>query len=449
MKIVKANELDEAQIRSLLTKVPFDQVELTPQIREANRRLFGAELTAAEVVDRIVKDVRYHGDAAVVKYTKLIDKADFASTDFLVSEAEFLEAEASADEEVLSSLKKAADNVRHYHEEQKANSWLTYRDQGSILGQALIPLDCAGIYVPGGTAAYPSSVIMNAIPAAVAGVREIIMMVPPKNGKINPYVLLAAKIAGVSKIYKIGGAQAIAAMAYGTETIPRVDKITGPGNIFVTLAKKAVYGHCDIDMLAGPSEILIVADETANAAYTAADMLSQAEHDTLASSILITTSEALAQQVASLVEEQLTGLPREDIARASIENNGLVVIAEDIVKAMEYANISAPEHMELLVRNPFELLPYVRHAGAVFLGAYSPEPLGDYFAGPNHVLPTGGTARFYSVLNVETFMKRTSIISYSQSALQNVQADIIRLAEAEGLQAHANAVRLRSKEGMV
>lgn len=449
MKIVKANELGEAQIRSLLTKVPFDQVELTPQIREANRRLFGAELTAAEVVDRIVKDVRCHGDAAVVKYTKLIDKADFAPPDFLVSEAEFLEAEASADEEVLSSLKKAADNVRRYHEEQKANSWLTYRDQGSILGQALIPLDCAGIYVPGGTAAYPSSVIMNAIPAAVAGVREIIMMVPPKNGKINPYVLLAAKIAGVSKIYKIGGAQAIAAMAYGTETIPRVDKITGPGNIFVTLAKKAVYGHCDIDMLAGPSEILIVADETANAAYTAADMLSQAEHDTLASSILITTSEALAQQVASLVEEQLTGLPREDIARASIENNGLVVIAEDIMKAMEYANISAPEHMELLVRNPFELLPYVRHAGAVFLGAYSPEPLGDYFAGPNHVLPTGGTARFYSVLNVETFMKRTSIISYSQSALQNVQADIIRLAEAEGLQAHANAVRLRSKEGMV
>lgn len=445
MKIVSAKELGKGEIRKMLTKPPFDEVELSPKIREANQKIFGADLTAAEVASRIVEDVRRHGDEAVVKYTKLIDGTDFSPADFQVSEAEFEEAAEAADPAIVASLEKAARNVQSYHEEQKANSWLTYREKGSILGQALIPLDRAGVYVPGGTAAYPSSVLMNAVPAAVAGVGEIIMMVPPKNGRINPYVLLAAKIAGVSKIYKIGGAQAIAAMAYGTETIPRVDKITGPGNIFVTLAKKAVYGHCDIDMLAGPSEILIVADETADPAYTAADMLSQAEHDTLASSILITTSEKLAHEVAALAEEQLRGLPREAIARASIENNGLIVIAEDIMEALEYANISAPEHMELLTKQPFELLPYVRHAGAVFLGAYSPEPLGDYFAGPNHVLPTGGTARFYSVLNVETFMKRTSIISYTKGALQDVEADIIRLAEAEGLHAHANAVRLRSR----
>ena len=446
MKIVSAKELDKDKIRKLLVKPPFDEVQLNPKIREANRKIFGADLTAAEVTVRIVEDVRRHGDEAVVKYTKLIDGTDFSPEDFRVSEEEFAEAEKNADPAIVASLERAARNVRSYHEEQKSNSWLTYREKGSILGQSLIPLDRAGIYVPGGTAAYPSSVLMNAVPAAVAGVGEIIMMVPPKNGKINPYVLLAAKIAGVSKVYKIGGAQAIAAMAYGTATIPRVDKITGPGNIFVTLAKKAVYGHCDIDMLAGPSEILIVADETADPAYTAADMLSQAEHDTLASSILITTGAKLAHEVEALLEEQLKGLPRENIARASIENNGLIVIADDIMEALEYANISAPEHMELLTKQPFELLPYVRHAGAVFLGAYSPEPLGDYFAGPNHVLPTGGTARFYSVLNVETFMKRTSIISYTKDALHDVAADIIRLAEAEGLHAHANAVRLRSKE---
>jgi len=285
---------------------------------------------------------------------------------------------------------------------------------------------------------------MNAVPAAVAGVGEIIMMVPPAlDGKINPYVLIAAREAGVTKIFKIGGAQAIAAMAFGTKSIPRVDKITGPGNIFVTLAKKAVYGHCDIDMLAGPSEILIVADKTADPVYTAADMLSQAEHDTLASSIVITDSEEVATQVQKELELQLANLPRQEIARASLDKNGLIVIAETITQAMELANVSAPEHMEILTAQPFELLPYVRHAGAVFLGPYSPEPLGDYFAGPNHVLPTGGTARFYSVLNVETFMKRTSIISYTQPALMAVQNDIIRLAKAEGLDAHANAIRLR------
>ena len=443
MKIVRAKEIGAAAVEALLQKKAFDEVELNPKIREANRKLFGEDLTAAELVRRIVTDVREKGDSAVIEYTKLIDRVEYRPEDFFVSEAEYLEAERQADPQVLASLRRAAENVRRYHQEQKPNSWMSYREHGSILGQSVIPLDRVGIYVPGGTAAYPSSVIMNAVPAAVAGVSEIIMMVPPKNGKINPYVLLAAREAGVDKIFKIGGAQAIAAMAFGTETIPRVDKITGPGNIFVTLAKKEVYGHCDIDMLAGPSEILIVADETADPVYTAADMLSQAEHDPLACSIVITDSAELAEKIAKEAELQLAKLPRQEIAKASLDRNGLIVIAEDIRQAIEFANVSAPEHMELLTREPFQLLPYVRHAGAVFLGAYSPEPLGDYFAGPNHVLPTGGTARYYSVLNVETFMKRTSIISYTQPALAAVSEDIIRLAETEGLDAHANAIRLR------
>ena len=443
MKIVKASELGEAAINKLLQKPAFDEVELSPKIREANKATFGKDMTAAELVAQIVRDVRFEGDKAVLRYTKLIDKVDCDIKDLLVTEEEFAAAEAQADPQVVESLKKAAENVRRYHEEQKPNSWMTYREHGSLLGQSLIPLDRVGIYVPGGTAAYPSSVIMNAMPAVVAGVGEIVMMVPPKNGAINPYVLIAARLAGVKKIYKIGGAQAIAALAFGTETIPRVDKITGPGNIFVTLAKKEVYGHVDIDMLAGPSEILIVADDSADPVYTAADMLSQAEHDPLASSIVITDSEKLARQVAIEAENQLQKLPRQEIARASIERNGLIVIADDMMQALRFANTSAPEHLELLTREPFQLLPNVRHAGAVFLGAYSPEPLGDYFAGPNHVLPTGGTARYYSVLNVETFMKRTSLISYTQPALEAVSEDIIRLAETEGLQAHANAIRLR------
>lgn len=445
MEIVSVKDKGLINVEKMLKKPAFDQVELNPKIREANKELFGRDMTAAEIVDMIVNEVRAEGDKAVIKYTKLIDRTEFTAEEFVVTEEEYEAAYKAADPEIVESLKRAAANVRQYHQEQKPNSWMTYRGQGSLLGQSVIPLDRVGIYVPGGTAAYPSSVIMNAVPAAVAGVGEIIMMVPPKDGKINPYVLVAAKEAGVSKIFKIGGAQAIAAMAFGTETIPRVDKITGPGNIFVTLAKKAVYGHCDIDMLAGPSEILIVADETADPAYTAADMLSQAEHDMLASSIVITDSKELAERVAAEAEKQLKQLPRQEIARASLDKNGLIIVAEDIMQAIELANVSAPEHMEILTEQPFQLLPYVRHAGAVFLGAYSPEPLGDYFAGPNHVLPTGGTARYYSVLNVETFMKRTSLISYTQAELDRVSGDIIRLAEAEGLEAHANAVRLRQK----
>lgn len=315
-----------------------------------------------------------------------------------------------------------------------------------MLGQSCIPLERVGIYVPGGTAMYPSSVIMNAVPAAVAGVKEIIMVVPPgKDGSVNPNVLTAAREAGVTRVFKVGGAQAIAALAFGTDLIPKVDKITGPGNIFVTLAKKAVYGHCDIDMLAGPSEILIVADETADPAYIAADMLSQAEHDVLASSILITDSSDLVSKVEREVQDQLAKLPRREIAEAALNRNGLFIIAQSIMEAMELANISAPEHLEILTAQPFAMLPYVRNAGAIFLGPYSPEPLGDYLAGPNHVLPTGGTARFYSVLNVETFMKKTSIISYTKEALSAVASQVITLAEAEGLQAHANAIRVRER----
>ncbi len=446
MRIVKAAELTAREIGRLLKKSAFDEVVLNEKLRAKNKELYGKDMTAAEIVQKIVDDVRRGGDAAVVDYTRRIDGAELSPATMQVREEELAAAEKKIDGEILASLQKAADNIRRYHIEQKPNSWLTYRAHGSLLGQVCIPLSRVGIYVPGGTAAYPSSVLMNAIPASVAGVGEIVMTVPPsRDGAINPYVLAAAKIAGIHKIYKIGGAQAIAALAFGTETVPRVDKITGPGNIFVTLAKKAVYGHCDIDMLAGPSEILIVADETARADYVAADMLSQAEHDMLASSIVITDSASLANEVQAEVKRQLAALPRCDIAAASLERNGLILIANDIWQAMELANQSAPEHMEILTAEPFRLLPFVKNAGAVFLGEYSPEPLGDYFAGPNHVLPTGGTARYYSVLNVETFMKRTSVISYTKEALREAKDDIVRLAQAEGLQAHANAVRRRDE----
>lgn len=444
MRILAVNKVGVKEVEGVLKKPQFDKVILSDKIKEKNKALFGEELSAEEVVGTIVSAVRENGDAAVIKYTKLIDGVDFSAQSMIVTPAEYEEAVALADPFVVESIKKAIKNVRTYHEEQKPRSWLTYRDAGSILGQSCIPLDRVGIYVPGGTASYPSSVIMNAVPAAVAGVDEIIMAAPPsKNGKLNPYVLIAAKESGVSKIFKIGGAQAIAALAFGTDTVPKVDKITGPGNIFVTLAKKAVYGFCDIDMLAGPSEILIVADETADPSYVAADMLSQAEHDPLSSSIVITNSNTLAVQVEKEVVKQLEKLPRQEIAATALERNGIIIVADNIDQAMDFANISSPEHLEILTKDPFQLLPYVRHAGAVFLGAYSPEPLGDYFAGPNHVLPTGGTARFYSVLNVETFMKRTSIISYTQPALAAVADDVIRLAETEGLQAHANAIRMR------
>ena len=443
MRIIDS-KIGRAEIEKLLTKKAFDEIELPPHIRESNKKIFGADLSAAEVVRKIVNDVRKNSDAAVIDYTKKFDGVEIAAENFLVTAEEFIDAENSADEKIVDSLKRAAENIRSYHIEQLPKSWVTYRGENSILGQSIIPLERVGVYVPGGLAAYPSSVLMNVIPAKVAGVGEIVMCVPARNGKINPYVLIAAKIAGADKIYKIGGAQAIAAMAFGTQTVPRVNKITGPGNIFVTLAKKEVFGHCDIDMLAGPSEILIIADKNANPIYAAADMLSQAEHDPLACSIVITTDKNLAEEISAEVEKQLAKLPRREIAEASIKTNGLIIVAQDLAEAIEFANISAPEHLELLVNEPFNCLPKIKNAGAVFLGAYSPEPLGDYFAGPNHVLPTGGTAKFYSVLNVETFLKRTSLISYTRADLLNVADDIIRLANAEGLTAHAEAIKKRN-----
>ena len=437
MKIISSKKIGRVAVEKFLTKKSFDEVELSPKIRAANKKIFGEDLSAIEIVRKIVSDVRKLGDKAVIDYTKKIDGIELEN--FSVSAEEISSAENFIKPEIFSSLKVAADNIRRFHAEQLPKSWITYRGKNSLLGQAIIPLDRVGVYVPGGTAAYPSSVLMNIIPAKVAGVREIIMCTP----NTNPHVLAAAKLAGVDKIFKIGGAQAVAAMAFGTEQIPRVNKIVGPGNIFVTLAKKEVYGHCDIDMLAGPSEILIVADENANPIYAAADMLSQAEHDPLACSIVITTSEILAEKISAQVEEQLKKLPRREIAAAAIERNGLIVIAENLDEAADFANFSAPEHLELLIQEPFALLPKIKNAGAIFLGAYSPEPLGDYLAGPNHVLPTGGTAKFYSVLNVETFLKRTSLISYTRKDLLDAADDIIRLAGAEGLQAHAAAINFR------
>ncbi|MBQ4495301.1 MAG: histidinol dehydrogenase, partial [Selenomonadaceae bacterium] len=351
MRIINAKKIGREEVERLLTKKAFDEVELSPKVRAANQKIFGEDLSAVEIVRRIVADVRKLGDKAVIDYTRKIDGVELDN--FAVDVAEI-----DVDSELLSSLRVAAENIRRFHAEQLPKSWITYRGENSLLGQAVIPLERVGVYVPGGTAAYPSSVLMNIIPAKVAGVREVIMCTP----NANKTVLAAAKLAGVDKIFKIGGAQAIAAMAFGTEQIPRVNKIVGPGNIFVTLAKKEVYGHCDIDMLAGPSEILIVADENANPIYAAADLLSQAEHDPLACSILITTSQTLADKVAAQVDEQLKNLPRKEIAAASIERNGLIVVAEDLDEAIDFANFSAPEHLELLVSAPFELLPKIKNA---------------------------------------------------------------------------------------
>ncbi|AIF50928.1 histidinol dehydrogenase [Pelosinus sp. UFO1] len=446
MRVVDTKDISKEALTELLRKPSFDQVVLGEGAKASIKKVFGSELTASQVVDKIVQDVRIQGDEAVLKYTKEIDGVSLTTECLEVTVAEFEEALEKVDQQVLAAIRKAIANVKSFHQEQLPKTWLTYREHGAMLGQNVTPLERVGIYVPGGTAMYPSSVIMNAVPAVVAGVKEIIMVVPPgKDGSINPNVLTAAREAGVTRVFKVGGAQAIAALAFGTKLIPQVDKITGPGNIFVTLAKKAVYGHCDIDMLAGPSEILIVADETANPAYIAADMLSQAEHDVLASSILITDSSDLVGKVELEVKRQLAELPRREIAEEALTRNGLIIVAKDSMQAMELANLSAPEHLEILTAEPFSMLPYVRNAGAVFLGPYSPEPLGDYFAGPNHVLPTGGTARFYSVLNVETFMKKTSIIAYTKEALNQVSEQVITLAKAEGLQAHANAIRVRGK----
>jgi histidinol dehydrogenase len=396
------------------------------------------------IVKGIIEEVRLSGDSALKAYTEKFDKVALDSLQVQRSEIE--EAYENVTEEMVHIIREAAANIRSYHEKQLRSSWITTEENGTILGQKISALDTAGVYVPGGTAAYPSSVLMNVIPAKVAGVKRIVMVSPPgENGKLPAGVLVAADIAGVEEIYKIGGAQAIAALAYGTETIKPVDKITGPGNIFVALAKREVFGDVDIDMIAGPSEIAVLADDTAIAAEVAADLLSQAEHDMRASSVLVTPSAVLAEAVQAEVAAQLSVLPRKEIAERSIEDYGAIYLAENLAEAIDTVNQLAPEHLEIMTENAMELVGKIRHAGAIFVGRYSSEPVGDYFAGPNHVLPTNGTARFSSPLSVDDFQKKSSIIAYSESALRENGAKIAEFARLEGLEAHARAVEARLK----
>ncbi len=396
------------------------------------------------VVADIIANVREKGDQAVFDYTSQFDKWSCTADNIRVTDAEIEKAYAEADADFVAVMEKSAANIREFHRKQLKNSWIDTRPDGSILGQRILPIAVSGVYVPGGKAAYPSSVLMNVIPAKVAGVERIVMTTPAgADGKVNPGTLVAARIAGVDEIYKVGGAQAIAAMAFGTESIPKVDKITGPGNIFVALAKKACFGYVSIDSIAGPSEILVIADETANPRYVAADLLSQAEHDELASAILITTDEGVAKEVEQQIDGFLQELSRADIIKKSLDNYGYILLADTMDSAVEAANAIASEHLEILTKEPYQVMTKIRNAGAIFLGEYSSEPLGDYYAGPNHILPTNGTARFFSPLNVDDFTKKTSLISYSREALEQAHKDIELFAEKEGLTAHANSVRVR------
>ncbi len=396
-----------------------------------------------QTVEDILADVRERGDAALCEYTERFDRLKLEAATLEVSAAEKEQALAAVDKDTFATLQLAADRIAAFHQKQKEETWLCNDESDIQLGQMVTPLDRVGIYVPGGKAAYPSSVLMNAVPAKVAGVGEIIMVVPMPDGVVNPYVLAAAHIAGVDRIFKLGGAQAVAALAYGTATVPRVDKITGPGNIYVATAKRLVFGTVDIDMIAGPSEILVINDGSGNPAHIAADLLSQAEHDELAASILITTDEAFGHQVAEELEGQLEQLSRAVIARQSIENFGAIILARDLTEAATFSNQIAPEHLELAVAEPFALLPQIRHAGAVFLGHNTPEAAGDYLAGPNHTLPTGGTARFFSPLGTGDFVKKSSLISFSAEGLNRLGESIVKIAELEGLEAHARSVSIR------
>ena len=401
------------------------------------------EASVKEILDKVKEEK----DAAVFAYTAKFDGAELTADTIEVTDAEIEEAYAQVDDTLLTVIRKAKDNIESYHAKQRQNSWFDSKPDGTILGQKITPLHRVGVYVPGGKAVYPSSVLMNVMPAKVAGVDEIIMVTPPgKNGKVSPNTLVAAKEAGVDKIYKVGGAQAIAALAYGTESIPKVDKIVGPGNIYVALAKKAVYGHVSIDSIAGPSEILVVADETANPRYVAADLLSQAEHDELASAILVTTSEKLAHELSDQVDGFLKELSRAEIISKSLDNYGYILLADTMEDVIDVANEIASEHLEIQTKNPFEVMTKIRNAGAIFIGEYASEPLGDYFAGPNHILPTNGTAKFFSPLSVDDFIKKSSIISYSREALQKVHKDIESFAKAEQLTAHANSIHVRFEE---
>ncbi len=395
-------------------------------------------------VTSIVEDVKERKDEALFSYTEQFDGIRLTKETIRVSEKEIQEALDSVDPKLLEVMKRSMENIRMYHEKQKRNSWFDSRVDGSILGQKITPLESVGVYVPGGKASYPSSVLMNIVPAKVAGVERICMVTPPsREGKINPVTLAAAHIAGATEVYKVGGAQAIAALAFGTESIPRVNKIVGPGNIYVALAKKAVYGHVSIDSIAGPSEIMVVADETANPRFVAADLLSQAEHDELASAILVTDSRKLAEEVSAQTDQFIKELSRGEIIQKSLDNYGYILLVNSMEEAVDVANEIAPEHLELVTKNPFETMTKVKNAGAIFLGEYSCEPLGDYFAGPNHVLPTNGTAKFFSPLGVDDYIKKSSIIYYSREALAPVKDDVITFAEAEQLTAHANSMRVR------
>ena len=397
-------------------------------------------------VNEIVANVKDNRDQAVFEYTKKFDGVEVDKDSILVTDTEIEEAYGQVDEKLLAVVRKSLVNIEKYHAKQLQNSWFT-SEEGVILGQKVTPLDTVGVYVPGGKAVYPSSVLMNVMPAKVAGVKNIIMCTPPgKDGKVCPTTLVAAKEAGVNKIYKVGGAQAVAAMAFGTESIPKVDKIVGPGNIYVALAKKAVFGYVSIDSIAGPSEILVLADETANPRFVAADLLSQAEHDELASAILITTSMELAKKVSEEVDKFVAVLSRKEIIQKSLDNYGYILVADTMDDAIEATNEIASEHLEIVTKNPFETMTKVRHAGAIFIGEYSSEPLGDYFAGPNHVLPTNGTAKFFSPLGVDDFIKKSSIISYSKEALEAVYKDIVTFAECEQLTAHANSIKVRFED---
>lgn len=402
----------------------------------------------ADSVNAILANVKENGDKALFQYTKDFDKADINASNIKVTEEEIKEAyDRLENPELVQVIRRSLKNIKEYHEKQKQYSWFDSKPDGSILGQKVTPLSRVGVYVPGGKAAYPSSVLMNVIPAKVAGVEQIVMVTPPgKDGKVNPNTLVAANEAGVDVIYKVGGAQAIAALAYGTESITKVDKIVGPGNIYVALAKKAVFGYVSIDSVAGPSEILVLADETANPRYVAADLLSQAEHDELASAILVTTSEELANKVSEYVDMFVSKLKRKEILQKSLDNYGYILVTDTMQAAIDTANGIASEHLEIVTKNPFDTMTRIKNAGAIFLGENSSEPLGDYFAGPNHVLPTNGTAKFFSPLSVDDFIKKSSIISYSREALEPLSEDIQKFAKAEGLTAHANSIRVRFEE---
>lgn len=430
MKIIELNENTKKNIQEDLLKRSPNQYD-----------------DYADTVAEILKNVKENKDQALFAYTQEFDKAVINKDNIRVTEAEIEEAYRMVKPEVISVIRKALINIENFHQKQKQYSWFDTTENGTILGQKVTPIGAVGVYVPGGKAAYPSSVIMNVVPAKVAGVQRIAMTTPPgKDGKVNPGTLVAAKEAGVTEIYKVGGAQAVAAFAYGTESIPKVDKIVGPGNIYVALAKKAVYGYVSIDSIAGPSEILVLADETANPKYVAADLLSQAEHDELASAILVTTSRELAERVSTEVEQFVNKLPRQEILRQSLENYGYLLVAKDMTEAIEVTNEIASEHLEIMTKDPFMVMTKIKNAGAIFIGEYSSEPLGDYMAGPNHILPTNGTAKFFSPLSVDDFVKKSSIVSYSREALEPIHNDIETFAKYEGLTAHANSIAVRFEE---